>query len=114
MCGCLYTTCAKGVWVCGADSVMCVCLLVSVMCAYMSVWVVCVAEDVCGVCVHVHGVCGMGVLLDPSGVIGSPASGSQDATEGETSASPLPLGHFKEATLRADTDWRHRDAFWAC
>ena len=98
---------------CVADSVVCVCLLVSVMCAYMSVWVVYVAGDVCGVCVHVHGVCGMGVLLDPSGVIGSPASGSQDATEGETSPSPLPLGHFKEATPRADTDWRHRDTFWA-
>lgn len=83
------------------------------MSAYMSVWVVCVAEDICGVCVCVHGVCGMGMLLDPSGVVGSPASGSQDATEGETSAPPLPLGHFKEATLRGDTDWRHRDAFWA-
>lgn len=62
---------------------------------------------------RVHGVCEMGVLPDPSGVVGSPPSDSQDATEGETSAPPLPLGHFKEATLRGDTDGRHRDALWA-
>lgn len=102
-----------GVWgavcdVCVPSSVCDVCVHVCVVCGD------CVVGRISVECVCVHGVCGMGVLLDPSGAVGSLPADSQDATDGEASAPPAPLGDFKEATLRGDMMGHiGTDALWA-
>lgn len=52
---------------------------------------------------------GMGVLLDPSGVVGSLPADSQDATDGEALAPPVPLGALQGSHSERRHDGTHRD-----